>query len=120
MRLALVFVLLACPAGAAEINFNCLFDYVCDPNTKCSDAELDRRFRLDSETNEARVIGGEDLDQIEVVIGDRAVTFLERQISGAVAATTVNTTTGDAVYSHMRFDGTVMKTGQYLGQCAVF
>ena len=41
----------ALPGHADEVVIKCYFDWSCDINRKCQDADLDIRFRADAETN---------------------------------------------------------------------
>ncbi len=107
------------PAQADEvILFKCFFDWKCDPNRKCIDADLDLRIKHNTDTNEAEVLGRSPLDQIGVHIGDRSVSFLAYQISGAVDVTTIKLMNGEAVHSTHKIDGITLTPMQYLGECA--
>ncbi|WP_068111542.1 hypothetical protein [Tropicimonas marinistellae] len=108
----------AAPALAEEvILFKCFFDWKCDPNRACGDAALDRRIKHFTETNAVELLGGDPLSRMAVQIGDRSVSFLEMQISGAVDVTTVKITNGEAVHSTHRIDGMTLTPEQYLGEC---
>lgn len=107
----------ALPAQAEEIIFKCYFDWVCDPNRKCSDASLDVRFRVDVDTNSVSRIGGDQLSETEVLLGDRALTVLEKPISGGVAATTIMIGNGNAVRAENLITGRDLTPMQYLGNC---
>ena len=110
-------VLLALPAQAEEVIFRCYFDWVCDPNRKCQDAGEDIRFRVNLETNGVERLGGNALSKFDLLLGDRALTVLERPVSGGIATTTIMLSGGDAVHSENLIDGRVLSPMQYLGQC---
>ena len=99
------------------ILFKCLFDWKCDPNRSCEPASLDRRIKHHIETNAADIASGDPLDRVAVHIGDRSVSFLEMQISGAIDVTTIKLMNGEAVYSSHEIDGTTLTPQQYLGEC---
>jgi hypothetical protein len=107
-------------AQAQDMLFRCTFDWVCDPNRKCQDAQLDIRFKLNSETNQASRIGATGPGTTNVIIGDRAATFVETPISGGVSTTTVKLSDGEAVHSSHAIDGTTLSPMQYLGNCVVY
>ncbi|NDR54857.1 hypothetical protein [Aliiruegeria sabulilitoris] len=114
------FVLAGAAARADEvILFKCFFDWKCDPNTKCDHAALDLRIRHNTDSNEAEFLGnhGSPLDKIGVHIGDRSVSFLAYQISGAVDVTTIALMDGEATHSSHRIGGITMKPEQYMGEC---
>jgi len=118
MRYALPLLLcLAGPAQADEIIFRCVFDWVCDPNRTCQDAGEDIRFRVNTETNEVVRIGGNELSRFTLLIGDRSVTVLEQQNSGATTTTTILTEGGFAVHSENTITGQLLTPLQYLGSC---
>ncbi len=108
---------IAPPVQAEEVIFRCFFDWMCDPNRKCIDAGEDIRFRVDLETSTVERIGGNDLSQFDLILGDRALTILERPISGGTATTTIMVSGGDAVHSENLIDGRLLSPRQYLGQC---
>jgi len=112
--------LTALPAQAEQVVFRCYFDWVCDPNTKCDHAGEDIRFRVDLETNSVERIGGNTLSQFELLLGDRAITVLERPISGGTATTTLMLDGGDAVHSENLITGRDLTARQYLGECTAF
>ncbi|SDJ73965.1 hypothetical protein [Aliiruegeria lutimaris] len=114
------FILAGAMAQADEvILFKCFFDWKCDPNTKCDHASLDLRIKHNTDTNEAEFLGkhGSPLDTIGVHIGDRSVSFLAYQISGAVDVTTIALMNGEATHSSHRIGGITMKPEQYVGEC---
>lgn len=117
---SLAMAMLSTPVMADEILFKCYFDWGCDPNTKCSDADLDIRFKLDTETNEVTRVGGNQLSTFSTLIGDRAVTFLEIPISGGTTTTTISTQNGLAVHSEHTIEGIDISPRQYLGECITF
>ena len=82
-------VLFAPPVAAEEVIFRCWFDWMCDPNTRCADAAEDIRFRVDVEANTVTRLGGNALSQFDLLFGDRALTVLERPVSGGTATTTI-------------------------------
>ncbi|PSL19425.1 hypothetical protein [Shimia abyssi] len=104
-------------AQAEEHIFRCYFDWVCDPNTKCNHAGEDIRFKINIETNAVSRIAGNPLSDFDLIIGDRAITVLERPISGGTTTTTILTDNGDAVHSENAVDGRSLVPRQYLGNC---
>ena len=110
-------LLSASPAQAESVIFKCVFDWSCDINRSCQDAMLDVRFRTDVETTSAERLGGDPTVALEVILGDRALTFLERPISGGAATTTVMIDNGDAVRSENLVTGRLLTPMQYLGSC---
>ncbi len=101
------------------ILFKCYFDWKCDPNRKCDHADLNLRIRHNTDSNEATFVGdhGSPLDRIGVHIGDRSVSFLSYQVSGAVDVTTVALMDGEAIHTSHRIKGITMTPEQYLGEC---
>ena len=118
-------IVLACSLALAPvvaqadeiILFKCSFDWLCDPNRKCVDADLERRIKHNTDTNTAEVLRGNPLNRMAVHIGDRSVSFLEMQISGAVDVTTIKLMNGEAVHSTHAIDGITLNPMQYLGEC---
>lgn len=104
-------------ASADSFVFRCYFDWVCDPNRSCTDAGKDIRFRIDPETNAVERLGGNDLSDFSLILGDRAVTILETPISGGATTTTILNADGSAVHSENAIDGRVLAPMQYLGTC---
>ncbi|MDU8926912.1 hypothetical protein RXV86_05910 [Alisedimentitalea sp. MJ-SS2] len=118
--IALACAQLALPAQAEEVVIKCYFDWSCDINRKCQDADIDVRFRADAETGTVKRIGGgamSQLDELELILGDRAITILEKPISGGAATTTLMISNGDAVRSENLITGIRLTPMQYLGQC---
>ncbi len=115
----LALALAATPAAAEEILFKCFFDGVCDPDrSTCEAAELDIRFKVDTETNAVERLGGEPTSSYSLILGDRAVTLLEVPISGGTATTTIPTGGGWSVHSDNGFNGADIAPKQYFGECA--
>ena len=111
-------LVLASPVAAEEVIFRCYFDWMCDPNRKCSDAELDVRYKVDLETEAAERIGMKsDLVELDMIFGDRAITILEKPISGGLTSTTLMINDGAAVRSENEVKGRDLAPFQYLGQC---
>ncbi|MCA0873397.1 hypothetical protein LCL97_21405 [Seohaeicola saemankumensis] len=108
------------PARAEQVVFRCFFDWVCDPNTKCDHAGEDIRFRVDLETNSVERIGGNRLSEFNLLLGDRAITVLERPVSGGTVTTTLMLDGGDAVHSENLISGRELAARQYLGECTAF
>lgn len=124
MRLisALALVIVAGHAAQAqetqeEVVFRCFFDWSCDPNRKCQNANLDVRFRANPATNEVSRIGGDPLVELELFLGDRAITIQELPISGGMTTTTLMINSGDAVRSENVITGRELTPMQYLGSC---
>lgn len=115
--LTLALVMGALPASSEELIFRCYFDWVCDPDTKCSDAAEDVRFRLNTETNAVSRIGGNQLSEFELLLGDRAITVLEKPISGGSTTTTILIDGGAAVHSENMIKGRSLAPRQFLGEC---
>lgn len=105
------------PVAAEEVLFKCYFDWVCDPNRKCIDADLDLRFKVDIDNNTVTRLGGNETSSFSLILGDRGVTMLETPISGGPSMTTVQISNGWAVHSDHGFDGADMAPMQYLGEC---
>lgn len=105
------------PAVAEEVFFKCHFDWDCDPNRKCTDADLNLGFHVDTETNSVSKVGGDPTSTFSLILGDRGVTILETMLSGGTATTTVSIMGGDAVHSTQPFDGMDLAPHQYLGEC---
>jgi len=104
--------------NAREIILKCYFDWVCDPNRKCQDAGENIRFRVNVAENTVSRIGGDPLSKFMLVPGDRALTILERPISGGVSTTTMMLTGGgDAVHSENAVTVRTLTPMQYLGTC---
>lgn len=120
LALTAIIPLTALPAQAEQVVFRCFFDWVCDPNTKCDHAGEDIRFRVDLEANTVERIGGNPLSAFDLLLGDRAITFLERPISGGTVTTTVMIDGGDAVHSENLITGRDLTARQYLGNCTAF
>ena len=115
--LLLSLLLAATPAHAEQVLFICYFDWVCDPNTKCTEADADIRFRVDIDANTVERIGGNSLSQFRLLLGDRALAILEQTISGGVTTTSIMVDSGDAVHSENSIKGTTLSPRQYLGRC---
>lgn len=107
----------ALPVSAEEVILKCYFDWGCDPNRKCDHADLDIRFRANMETNTVEPVGRKGLSEYELIFGDRAITVLERPISGGVNSLTFLITGGHAVYSRNHIAGIDLEPAQYLGEC---
>jgi hypothetical protein len=105
------------PALAEEITFKCYFDWVCDPNRKCQDAGEDIRFKVDVENNAVTRLGGNEMSQFSLILGDRALTILEITISGGTTTTTIKVSNGEAVHSVNGIEGNTLTPFQYLGEC---
>ncbi len=105
------------PLAAEELLFKCYFDWVCDPNRTCTDADLDLRFKVDTETNEVERLGGNPTSTFSLLLGDRGLTMLEVPISGGASTTTVQISNGWAVHSDNGFSGADLAPKQYLGEC---
>lgn len=120
MKGALVMVplIVAGPVSAQEMFFKCYFDWVCDPNRSCQQADLDIRYKVDLDSQTAERLGGNELSDFQIILGDRAVSFLEIPISGGVSTTTVSTMNGDAVHSENAISGIRLEPMQYIGQCS--
>ncbi|MCI2398329.1 hypothetical protein [Aliiroseovarius subalbicans] len=105
-------------AQAEEILFKCLFDGVCDPDrSKCESADLDLRFKVDTEANTVTRLGGNTTSRFSLILGDRALTMLEVPISGGTATTTVLMDGGWAVHSDNGFEGANLSPKQFFGEC---
>lgn len=113
----LVCLLGTLPVQAEELVLKCWFDWVCDPNRKCQDAGEDIRFKVDTEANSVSRIGGNPLSRFELVLGDRALTVLERPISGGVMTTTMMLGSGTAVHSENAVTGRELTPRQFVGEC---
>ncbi|TCL09430.1 hypothetical protein BXY66_1477 [Shimia isoporae] len=109
--------LMAAPVHADQFIYRCWFDWGCDPNTKCDHAGEDVRFRVETETNVVERIGGNPLSVFELVLGDRAVTILERPISGGTTTTTIMLDSGEAVHSENAVSGRDLAPRQFVGEC---
>ncbi|WP_299355658.1 hypothetical protein [uncultured Shimia sp.] len=108
----------AVPAAAEGIIFKCFFDWKCDPNRKCDHDGVDIRYKVDLETEVAERIGMKsDLIELEMIFGDRAITIMEKPISGGITTTTLLIDNGDAVRSENEISGRDLAPMQYLGQC---
>ena len=105
------------PARAEQLVVRCFFDWVCDPNRKCVDAGEDVRFRVDTEAQTVSRIGGNDLSTFELLIGDRALSVLEKPISGGTVTTTFLLDSGSAVHSENLITGRDLTPRQFLGEC---
>lgn len=118
-QIAMVISLLfASPLAAEEIIFRCYFDWVCDPNRKCDHADMDVRYKVDLDTEAAERIGmNSDLVELEMIFGDRAITIMEKPISGGLTSTTLMINDGTAVRSENEVKGRDLAPFQYLGQC---
>lgn len=111
-------LILATPVSAEMAIFRCTFDWVCDPNRKCDYANLDVRFKVDLVTEKVERIGKKnDLVELEMIFGDRAITILEKPISGGLTSTTLMINDGTAVRSENEIKGHDLAPMQYLGEC---
>ena len=120
VALTLAALLAPLPAAAEEVLFRCWFDGVCDPDRgACDAAELDLRFKVDTETNAVTRLGGTLTSAYSLILGDRSLTMLEVPISGGTATTTVEIGGGWAVHSDNGFDGAALAPKQYFGECQV-
>ncbi|MYG52990.1 MAG: hypothetical protein F4204_11780 [Rhodospirillaceae bacterium] len=96
--------------------FVCLFDKHISPETDgiSHKSPLTYEFTVDG-TGQAFAVG-KNIYPVRVVVGDRAVTFLEELASGAVQTTTINPN-GKAVHSrHTILFGRFVPS-QYYGTC---
>lgn len=105
------------PAAAEDVVFRCAFDWVCDPNTRCDHAAKDIRFRVDVAAGTVSRLGGNNLSDFELLLGDRAITVLERPVSGGAVTTTIMLADGTAVHSENLVTGRELTPMQYVGNC---
>ncbi len=106
--------LTALPARAEHVALHYFFDWVRDPNTKCDHAGEDIRIRVDLETNMTQRIGANRLSEFNLFLGNRAITILERPVSGGRETTTLMLDSSDAVHSENLIPGRGLTARQYL------
>ena len=103
-------------ADAKVIKWNCTFPVVANPNGVIRDRDFRILFTLDDVTGKAARIADDGTVDVIVIAGDRAITFVERLLSGAIQTTTVDANR-HSVHSRHLMVGTGLVPSQSYGTC---
>jgi hypothetical protein len=111
---ALVF-LSAVPALAEVITYSCSFQYRIDEEGK-SDELFPLEFKIDTLSGRAFMEGNLGFVDVEIYVGDNAISFTEKVASGAIQTTTI-TRDGWAVHSRNTVMLGELVAAQHFGRC---
>ncbi len=104
------------PTHAKIIKYNCTYPLVANPNGIARNQDLKMTFAIDDATGKATLIGDAGTTDVILISGSAGLTFVERQNSGAIQTTTLDTS-GRSVHSrHLMIGGTLVPSQSY-GKC---
>lgn len=89
--------LLAQPAGAEVVTYECQFEYRVTDEGK-ADEPMPLTFKIDTVSQRAFMEGNAGIVEVEIYVGSEAFSFTEKLASGTIQTTTV-TRGGLAVHS---------------------
>ena len=114
--LAAVWVALSEPVDAEVLTWTCLYPRIANANGARDGQSLELIFRLDDTTRKATVTSDSGERNVEFIAGEDGLTFLEALKSGAVYATTIDTS-GKSVHTrHALLRGLLVPSQSY-GSC---
>jgi len=114
--LAAVIGLPAAPADAKASKWSCSYPLVANPGGVFRDQSLALGFSVDETGAHATVTGAHGTHAVEVYAGTDGLTFIDRQKSGAVQVTTIDSS-GKSVHSrHAILSGALLPSQSY-GTC---
>jgi len=103
-------------AACAEVlTYQCIFEYRIDSEGK-SDELMPLEFKIDTLNRRSFMEGNAGIVDVEIHVGDRAISFTERLVSGAIQTTTI-TSDGRAVHSRNTVMLGEIVAAQHFGEC---
>jgi hypothetical protein len=102
-------------AMAKSYKWNCVYTQRASPQGLVDD-RFNLEFAFDDFTRKAAIIGNQGVADVEVHVGQQAVTFME-ELNGGVVQTTTVANDGKSVHSRHTIIGREMKPSQYYGEC---
>jgi len=105
----------AFPATAEVLTYQCLFEYRIDADGRAKEV-MPLEFKVDTLSGRAFMEGNIGIVDVEIHVGDEAVSFVEMVDSGASQTTTI-TKDGLAVHSRNTVILGEFVAAQYFGRC---
>ena len=116
MQIAFLALLLAAPADAKVLKWSCTYPTVANPGGVFKNGSLTLSFSVDQEGKKAQVTGNRGTHDVEVFAGADGLTFVDRQKTGAIQVTTIDSA-GKSVHSqHTLLKGLLIPSQSY-GKC---
>jgi hypothetical protein len=103
-------------ANAKQLNVRMPPDELTSLDAWIKTQPAPRPTRAEAITRKAAIIGNQGVADVEVHVGQQAVTFME-ELNGGVVQTTTVANDGKSVHSRHTIIGREMKPSQYYGEC---
>lgn len=104
-------------ATATGHRWTCAYSREASPSGIKSVNDFKLEFTFDDVTGKAMLVGNNGLADVDVHVGNGAISFMEKLGSGAVQNTTISFTGGSVHSRHSLLSGKMIAS-QYYGQCA--
>jgi hypothetical protein len=109
--------MLPAPASAKVLKWMCTYPIVANANGTTKGQSYDLTITFDDQTKKAVAIHNGRQSDVEVFAGANGLTFIERQPTGAIQTTTIDSAGKSVNSRHMLIDGLLVPSQSY-GTCA--
>jgi hypothetical protein len=104
------------PVEAKALKLSCSYPLIANPGGVFKDQSLALIFSIDETGKHATVTGAQGAHAVEVFTSPNGMTFIDRQKSGAVQVTTIDSA-GKSVHSRHVILGGALIPSQSYGKC---